>query len=254
MDNINKEPFHASLDNGEESQDPWDIVANYSESKIASDYLESQSIKYFGAEIETEESDLTPPMIPGPNGSKVPFRGRAFKSEQVPLVPVERSNGDIDHWMALGLTEVSVTNPQTGKAEVVGALIVGDVRDDGARMAKIISLSKHQETVNRMKPQRGAVEDTSQAVEEQLINSENSIDLNSPEGLLLGLTDADKKAVMSFAYHAANKRDAQRSNNGLESNDRSMWMGQELKKMSKAAKAVAAKYASRLYGDENVAF
>ena len=254
MDNINKERFHASLDNGEESQDPWDIVANYSESKIASDYLESQSIKYFGAEIETEESDLTPPMIPGPNGSKVPFRGRAFKSEQVPLVPVERSNGDIDHWMALGLTEVSVTNPQTGKAEVVGALIVGDVRDDGARMAKIISLSKHQETVNRLTQQRGAFEDSSRAEEGQLIDPEKSIDLNSPEGLLLGLTDADKKAVMSFAYHAANKRDAQRSNNGLESNDRSMWMGQELKKMSKAAKAVAAKYASRLYGDENVAF
>ncbi len=252
MDNINKEPFHASLDNGEESQDPWDIVANYSES--TSDYLESQSKKYFGAEIETEESDLTPPMIPGPNGSKVPFRGRAFKSEQVPLVPVERSNGDIEHWMALGLTEVSVANPHTGKTEIVGALIVGDVRDDGARMAKIISLSKHQETVNRLTQQQGAFEDPSRAEEGQLIDTEKSIDLNSPEGILLGLSEADKKAVMSFAYHAANKRDAQRSNNGLESNDRSMWMGQELKKMSKAAKVVAAKYASRLYGDDNVAF
>lgn len=255
MNNIDNGSFEANPSSGNESLSAWDAVANYSENEINDDRLGELSIKHFGASIDAEESDLTPPMILGPDGNKIPFRGRKFSGEQVPLVPVQRTNGDVEQWMALGMTEKTFVDPQTDRAEVVQLLIAGSIDSDGRRVVKKIPLNKHLETAERARQARYQQKKTPDVVVgEQLAATADAVDENAPEAIIGALSMADQDALKSFAYHAANKRDAQRGGNGEESSMRSRWMGEELKKMSPAARDVARRYTTRKWGDDNVAF
>ena len=243
----------------------WESIMEGSDTEQV-DSLGEFSFNNFGAFLEDEESDLTPPMVRDAEGNMVPIRGRSFAGERVIQLPVKRSNGDIDAgWMALGMTERSMVDGETGLTVNIPYMIMGNVAEDSRGNSRTVArLVRADEQVALMKslrregitPNTGPVSmgTAEKAVRPASPNTPEAVKVLSIEDKVNDLSDGDRQLLDSFAFNAANKRSAQLGGYGSESTFRSQEMGRLMREMSEDAKSIAREYAEHRYGRDEVAF
>ena len=232
---------------------PWDALAKHDELRRG---LDGYALENFGVGVKDATEDLTPPMIPDENGELQPFKGRPFDTSRSVEMPVRRPSGHIEPWVALGMDIKSVLNPDTGKTEEVYTIIVTGIDSEtGKTLVKEVRADDQVELLRRLARQDEQMVDTDSILPEaQASVVSPEIDPSSPEAMLAGLADNDRKALMSFAFHAANKRSAQLGGYDGEPRYHTEQMGALLKSMSPGARAIARQYASKRFGDDKVAF
>ncbi|OYX40677.1 hypothetical protein B7Y94_06120 [Candidatus Saccharibacteria bacterium 32-49-12] len=218
-----------------QTNDNWDSLLGYEQESV--DALGKYAVDSFGQAIQEEVTDLTEPMKRA-DGHTVVYKGRAFLS---PLtMPIRRSSGEIEQgWVALGLDQQEAVDEASGLVSKVPYLVVVGSDLEGRRMAKRIPAEL----------QLGLLEELRLSSD---VDYEESY--RSPEDMLEGFSDQDRQALSRFSFHAANKRDAQLRGYGEESLAHTSLMGDALREMSPEAQSIARDYATRVWGDDQVAF
>lgn len=101
--NVVNNEYRSSSDSKDGAPSPWDSLAEFANNDP--DALDDYSVSRHGVSLDEEESELL--VINNGDGEPIPIVGRAFSGDKVISMPVERSDGTVDHsgWVFLGMKE-----------------------------------------------------------------------------------------------------------------------------------------------------
>ena len=146
--NVVNNEYRSSSDSKDGAPSPWDSLAEFANNDP--DALDDYSVSRHGVSLDEEESELL--VINNGDGEPIPIVGRAFSGDKVISMPVERSDGTVDHsgWVFLGMKERIVKTHYDKGEEAVMYYVAVKIGDGGARMMKMIRADKQEALMSRL--------------------------------------------------------------------------------------------------------